>query len=182
MIDTLRLVVGWDCNLKCGYCCNNIQKFRKEFEPVRLEEVDWKKYKTVCITGGEPLLMMDRVERVCKEIEASGTKPLIVMYTNGTLLTRWAVEKLTKAGVRALSIGLHEPKEFRLIVSQVLNAALGSPELSLRFCAWERYAGMSALEDYRSHYTPPKFGVEFKLWTLNDCVRENEERRWLRDE
>ena len=63
-LDTLRILVSLKCNLHCSYCCNEQWSIAKKFEGCTLNEIDFAPYKNVCISGGEPLLFVNRVFEV----------------------------------------------------------------------------------------------------------------------
>lgn len=168
MKDTLRVLVGWDCNLQCSYCCNKIPEVRAGVTPAKLEDLDFSKYKTVCISGGEPLMHLARVRDVCRAAERepfSDRQPLIVLYTNGTYLSRSVACSLASWGVNAINVGLHLPECFDHRINRVIEATIGYP-LDVRFHVQdihrEKVAG----------YNPSAF----RFWKMNDCARDNEDR------
>jgi molybdenum cofactor biosynthesis enzyme MoaA len=56
IIDTLRLILFLECNLKCTYCCNRQEQFNSLFREKKISEINFNFYKNICITGGEPFL------------------------------------------------------------------------------------------------------------------------------
>jgi len=164
MKDTLRILVDWKCNLKCPYCCNEQERFRKDILPVKLEDIDFFKYENFCISGGEPLLRLDLIGEITKKIPW-GCKT--ILYTNGILLTRKRAHLLDLWAVNAINIGLHYPKSFHKIIRRVTDE-MGDIPIPVRFHVWEGYRSMD-LE--RQH---PR--VELKYWKMDDCDRENEDR------
>jgi len=159
-IDTLRLLVDWKCNLKCPYCCNEQERFRKDIKPITsLSEINWSKYKFVCISGGEPLLFIDRV------IEATKlSKGFNILYSNGLLWNQNISNRLSDSNIKAENIGLHYPKSFDSIINNVMSL---KTNISIRFHVWDKYK-----EEMLTKYP----NVNFRFWTLNDCDRDNEER------
>jgi molybdenum cofactor biosynthesis enzyme MoaA len=55
-IDTIRLILTLDCNLKCSYCCNKLESVYSRFVKKSIDEIDFSRYRNVCLTGGEPFL------------------------------------------------------------------------------------------------------------------------------
>jgi len=105
--DTLRVLVSWRCNFRCAYCCNDtLPDVRAGIRPVNLETLDFSQYSVVCVSGGEPLLFMDRVKAVCNKARGK----FIVLYTNGTKMTPGVAACLSEWGVNAVNVGLHYPK------------------------------------------------------------------------
>lgn len=58
MKDTLRLLITWECNLKCTYCCNEIPSVREGIEEIVFVDyvASLKNYSILCVSGGEPFL------------------------------------------------------------------------------------------------------------------------------
>ena len=166
MIDTLRILVDWTCNLSCSYCCNLTPSIRQSIRQVYPDEIDWNKYKVFCITGGEPTIFPDRIQNICSRIPPNR---LIVLYTNGTLLNPFLAQSLALWGVRAINIGLHYPKTFTRLIEKALGAVKGLG-MSVRFHVQDIHAG------FCSQYPD----LSFRLWKMDDCDRPNEDRYILR--
>lgn len=79
MNKKLRLLVTANCPNHCPLCCN------KQFKFDDIPVVDRWDYDEIMITGGEPLLYPERLERLCKSIrdvtEQMGLSPKIYVYT-----------------------------------------------------------------------------------------------------
>ena len=158
--DTLRLLVDWECNLKCAYCCNEQQRFRKDITPIdSLSVINWDKYSFVCITGGEPLLFMDRVREV-----AALSKGFNIIYSNGLLWNQGIADKLSLWNIKAANIGLHYPKSFDQVIKNISSI---TTNISVRFHVWDKFKE-EMLEKYPH--------VNFRFWTMDDCDRDNEDR------
>lgn len=168
MKNTVRVLVGWRCNLRCSYCCNLQERLRAQFQVVALDEIAWGRYPVVCISGGEPLLYPDRVRTVCER--AAGR--LIVLYTNGLLLAPGIATDLARWGVHAVNVGLHYGP---MLSGWQIKTALGCFQgtgVRLRFHAEEAFRGViDALHP----------GVEFRFWRMDDCDRANEDRVIVRE-
>ena len=162
--DTVRILVDWKCNLKCAYCCNEQERFRKNILPIKLEDIDFSKYKFVCISGGEPLLFMERIKAVADKAREHGA--FIIIYSNGIYWTTEKAIQLKNWGIDAANIGLHFPTSFHSIIHRVELATLGLP-ISVRYHVWDKY---------KSEMEEKYPAIPFRFWTLNDCDRDNEDR------
>lgn len=163
MVDTLRILVSWQCNLKCSYCCNEQPQFRKDIHPTTLDAIPWNQYMNFCISGGEPLLNFPIVKKVCERIPADRLK---ILYTNGFLLGQTVAWKLTDMGITAVNVGLHNPETFGRLIRDVTKATQDT-RLSVRFHAQDIYA-----YDLKRNYPT----TSFRYWKMNDCDRGNEHR------
>jgi hypothetical protein len=160
--DTLRVLVSWKCNFHCTYCCNDtLPAVRAGIQPTRLETLDFSQYSVVCVSGGEPLLFMDRVKAVCSKAHSK----FIVLYTNGTKMTPGVAARLSEWGVNAINVGLHYPKTFDLLISRVSNS-VGWLPMSVRYHVEDTYVDLGAKHR----------GAQFRFWHRDDCDRVNEDR------
>ena len=162
-IDTVRILVDWKCNLKCSYCCNEQERFRKNIIPIQLKDIDFSKYKFVCISGGEPLLFLNKIYEVCNLAQPNSFK---IIYSNGLLWDTTKAIELVHRGVNAANIGLHYPKTFNTLIHRVEMATLGLP-IKVRYHVWDKYK-----EEMIAKYP----AMSFRFWTMNDCDRNNEDR------
>lgn len=162
-IDTLRLLVSWKCNLKCSYCCNEIPRFRQQFRSATLNSLDFNKYSTVCVSGGEPILHIPLLLTVLKSIPTGKT---VVLYANGILLTLNIAHALQTFGVQYANIGLHYPKSFDKPIGKILEIGKHTT-ISYRF---------HAQDVYREELMKKWPQANFRFWTMDDCDRGNEDR------
>lgn len=160
-INTLRVLVDWKCNLKCSYCCNEQERFRKNIIPTPFSSINWGKYEFICISGGEPLLFLDRVKMVCDKSQGYN-----IIYSNGLLWTAEIAKNLQTWGIKAANIGLHYPKSFDRIINNVTDCTKDT-NINVRFHVWDQYKN-EMLNRYPN--------ISFRFWTMNDCDRDNEER------
>lgn len=161
MKDTLRILVSWTCNLKCSYCCNDtLPEIRASIRPATMDHLDFSQYKVICISGGEPLLFLERVREVC--MKARGK--FIVLYTNGTHMTPQVAGDLAEWGVNAVNVGLHQPQAFHTLIRKVWDSFKGL-QVSVRF----------HVEDTHIEIATQHPGLSFRFWHRDDCERENED-------
>ena len=64
MKKTVRLIVTEDCPRKCSYCCNKISDDFKCAKKIKATEFFATGYDEIVITGGEPMLVPDRVASI----------------------------------------------------------------------------------------------------------------------
>lgn len=159
-MDTLRLLLFWECNLTCSYCCNEIPEVRAGILPIKREEIDFSKYENVCLSGGEPFLRPDLVFEMLSLIPKD-----TYIYTNGIKINKDIEEKLASFdNLKGLNIGLHYPSTFKKLIGKLGNNPL------VRFHAEDIYSEQLTKEFPHS---------KFKFWKRNDCEMSNEEIRIL---
>lgn len=166
--DTLRVLIGWECNLRCSYCCNEQPRFRNQIKPVALNDIGWFDYKVFCISGGEPLLDQVKVAKVVNRIPKGR---LIILYTNGILLNRGTAEWLANIGVAGINVGLHNPASFKPLIERISKDTEGLG-LHVRF---------HANEIYKTELEQRYPGASFRFWKMDDCDRANGERVIIND-
>lgn len=169
--DTARILIDWECNLSCSYCCNEQERFRRDILPVfSLDEINFNKYKFFCLSGGEPLLFPEKIQMVLNRIP---NNKFIILYTNGILFTKKFIQQNDFTRINALNVGLHNPKSFKKIIEQAIETVnFSGLDISLRFHLNDRYKLLKLEETF-------PFEV-FKYWIMDDCERNNEDRFVLR--
>jgi hypothetical protein len=160
VIDTLRVLVDWRCNLHCSYCCNEQPAIRSQIKPTRLDDIDFSAYRVVCITGGEPLLRPDLVYAVCQRIPRG---VLRVLYSNGILLTPPMARQLWGFGINSINVGLHIESTFSVLIQRATASGWRG---GIRFHAQDCHRWLADLYP----------DLEFRFWKMDDCDRPNEDR------
>lgn len=120
-IKNMVLLVSNNCNFKCSYCQieENMEKDRmvhmsrqvadKALELFRRNSsLDEK--KTISITGGEPLLNIDVVRFIIKKTREILKNTRIVVFTNGSLVTK-ELAKYFKDNDVLMLVSIDGPKE-----------------------------------------------------------------------
>ena len=126
-INYLRISVTDRCNFRCIYCMPTSPFYAIEHKKIARYEEILKITKLACelgitkvrITGGEPFIrkdIFDFLEALCK-IQCLND---ICITTNGALLTRKKIKKLSSLGIKRLNFSLDtlEPAKFTQITGQ----------------------------------------------------------------
>ena len=164
MVDTLRLLLFWECNLSCNYCCNNIPEVRNNIKPFKITQNCFNGYDNICISGGEPFIRPNTVYSMLSLIPK--TKDVYI-YSNGILLHKHYFEIIDEhyPHVKGINIGLHNPKTFDKLIHKLSNYSL------IRF----------HVEDIHKESLTFKYPkVNFKFWKMNECEMKNEHIRILK--
>lgn len=161
MIDTIRIILFLDCNMHCSYCCNEQKQFSRQFKKMKFEQIDFNKYKNVCITGGEPFLNKQLLYEVLEKIPHDKN---IFIYTNGTKISDydiWHLKRITN--LKCINIGLHTPKQLGKIYP-IEN------DLTVRFMIPKKLSRM-IISEYRERLRR----CWIKVFEINDCNMPNED-------
>lgn len=167
MMKSLRLLLTLDCNRACEYCCNKLPETQKRITLARLDDIDFRRYGDVCITGGEPLLVADLLSDAVLRVPRGRR---VFIYTNGTNLTAEWLNLFETWNVTGVNVGLHgRLVEHLLDIDRIQGAVMFSNFTGqIRYSANQMYA--QCLNWYAE--IPPS---GFKFWKVNDCNNPNEE-------
>ncbi|MDR1300779.1 MAG: radical SAM protein [Candidatus Nomurabacteria bacterium] len=106
----VSIKVGSACNARCSFCVDAGGYDPIGFNPLATadEANALREYHTAIVTGGEPLLYIDKVLVLLKQLRPH--KSRIVLNTNGFLLTPEIVSSLNGL-IDELQISIHHPDE-----------------------------------------------------------------------
>jgi hypothetical protein len=176
-MDTVRLILFLDCNLSCSYCCNEQSQFSSQFQEKYLNEIDWDKYKNICISGGEPFLRKDALYKTINHL--FGMRKDLYIYTNGLLIDLFDMEHLKELNpidfecgpyLKCLNIGIHHPSQLKAIHPEL------EKKLPVRWMCQDLY-----VDDLMKLYPDRVNKYNLKGWKLNDCNMSNEDWILLKD-
>jgi Molybdenum cofactor biosynthesis enzyme len=102
---SLRLIITEECNFNCSYCCNRLPDVRSKFVTMDFSEIEFDKYDSICITGGEPLMIEAGLGIVLGAIKRQFHGHLY-LYTNGDLVTPRSAFLLRYFD--GISVGVHD--------------------------------------------------------------------------
>ncbi|MDR2401644.1 MAG: radical SAM protein [Deferribacteraceae bacterium] len=119
---TNTFILTLKCNRDCFFCANKNQFDYAEGKTrvnniIELYEKSRKKtggLHTVAITGGEPLLYLDKCLEFIRYVKSKVKQTNIRIYTNGDLATEEVLSKLAKAGLDEIRFGLKLDDEEKL--------------------------------------------------------------------
>ena len=146
---SLRLLITEECNFNCSYCCNKMPEVRRCFRYKKLNDINFREYDSICITGGEPFKYLGRMSYVFWK--AADFIQYQYLYTNGSLINRSNFKILR--WFDGVSVGVHD--ELPVDQIQFLTALK-----NVRFLIDREKVGR-----YRDIIPQDRI----KLYTLNDC-------------
>ena len=186
-----------DCNFKCIYC---YEKHKKEYMSIETansiinyykKNARFCKYLVVSWFGGEPLLNIDIMEYIMRELleisKCYGVVVRTMVTTNGYLLSKEVFERLIKVGVRNYQITIDGLKEthnlqrphvsnmdsFQVIINNLKAIRMNNPkkryDIGIRF-------NISKKMDENKEKILDFFAEEFKDWKQLSFIFE-----WIRD-
>lgn len=98
------------CNCHCSFCVDRggYKANTIDVDAISKEVISLTEYKTVIITGGEPFMNINEVQRLCEKIRSY--KNRIVLNTNGSLLSAENVSRINPY-IDELQISIHSPNQ-----------------------------------------------------------------------
>jgi MoaA/NifB/PqqE/SkfB family radical SAM enzyme len=100
-----------NCNARCRHCHLGPPRAETLASPERFAEICRELDPVVAqVSGGEPLLRGD-VEDIVRGLTRPGRPPVVVLTTNGALLTKERFLRLKEAGVSDVSLSFDYPDE-----------------------------------------------------------------------
>lgn len=100
----LRLLLWEDCGKSCPGCCNKDWKLKQL--PIATNLIA---YDEIILTGGEPMLYPELLQRVIGEIQATTNSPKIYLYTANTKNYDKLINILLD--INGITITLHDPED-----------------------------------------------------------------------
>lgn len=79
---TARLITTLRCNYDCNYCCNKKESVKRQMLPLKDLKI-LKEFEEVVITGGEPLLNINKTLFIIGNIKTINPTAKIYLYTSG---------------------------------------------------------------------------------------------------
>lgn len=118
---TLTIVPTLDCNLKCPYCYEgldkphismngNVVKHIKQYIDTHIRKQETRLLALIWY-GGEPLLEFDTIRDISEYIKQKDIPFFGDITTNGTLLTEDKLKEFDKLNIRQVQISFDGPKE-----------------------------------------------------------------------
>lgn len=157
-----KIVITWNCNLDCSYCCNKYPDIKNSFKPITHRQIAESNYDSYQITGGEPIMPATHglLERAMFSIPHG--KPVYI-YTNGLHLNPVIVPQFKLWNVKGINIGCHGQRIFREELRKI------NEQIPVRL--W--------IQDTKYKSWMGRMGLDIRLWRMNDCYKSKAERFYL---
>jgi MoaA/NifB/PqqE/SkfB family radical SAM enzyme len=163
--SSVELLVSSCCNLRCVMC--NVWRRAERNRSIASEELAISEYrnlldelsflgtKSVCISGGEPLLKKG-VFSIIKKAREKGL--FVELITNGTLITSEIAQRLIESGVDLVTVSIDAP---RAQVHDQTRGVKGSWEKSTR--------GLRTLYNLRKRagLQKPRLAIDYVVTKVN---------------
>jgi organic radical activating enzyme len=164
--DNARVVITDECNKDCDFCCMKDENIHDSFKVVAPMYVANAQYDTVMITGGEPMLCLDKVIMFSSLIKYRNENTKIYVYTNGELLSRHDASTMKLAGVTGLTVG---PKKMMGIDDRDSLAFIHSCLMPIRILIQDILIGQRFIDWAGDQQIP------YRTWTLGETCHERDD-------
>lgn len=167
-----RVVITDDCNLSCDFCCMKDKEIYDSFVTASPGYVATQQYDEVCITGGEPLLVLPKVIQFAALVRYFNPDVKIYLYTNGRLLTKNVAKFLSLAGIDSISISLHDFSTcYNLFDFSYIHCYI----MPIRILVGEHEESEKVVRYAEIHK------MDMRVWKMDDCFDMPEEDRYRID-
>jgi organic radical activating enzyme len=124
-MKTARILLSAKCNRTCHYCCNEQDGTLDDAVPLHNLDI-LQNYKSVCITGGEPMMYPDRVIALANAIKAVKDMPIYMYSATYTKRTEDVLQSLD-----GITFTMHEEASLKDVVGfdNIQELAHKYPEL-----------------------------------------------------
>lgn len=173
-----HLLVTKICSHKCPLCCNNLYDLDK-LPVITTEEL--ANAHTVCITGGEPFYLGDRLVELCKKLRQQFSIKKLYVYSSGShwndlSLVDWRVLFNYIDGINIAPKSAYEWNTFsKLIMSsqfpQIINGERYSNRLYVFDDQWESWEITKCKQGF---ILPQNFQVIGRKWDKKFNTPPNE--------
>lgn len=163
---TARVLITTECNLKCEYCCNKLPEIQNGFKMTTFDQFVKMDYETVNISGGEPMLVVDKLENLAHELNKKEHSPNIYIYTNGFNYPN-DIKGIARM-IDGVNIGCHESFEKSFLKAMSWQYHINN----IRF----HIEKGKLTKDQREILLENGFGI--KEWVMNECDGISEDR-WI---
>ena len=169
---TCRVVITDDCNLDCDYCCMKDFDTHNSFKSKSALAIASAKFDEVSITGGEPLLEMQKLIQFVSLIKYFRPDTKVYLYTNGVFLNNDVASMLAVAGVDGIN---WSPKTVITEIQRQHIAYIHACLVPVRIRIQDIMT-----DDILLHYALSN-GMQVCQWTIDDCYKMPEENRYRID-
>ena len=180
LFSTAKIVLYWNCNMDCSYCCNKLEEVKKTFKPIKQNDLEYLSHTDFELTGGEITLSQSfscLTELLDNWLPKNRN---YYVYTNGVWFNEWHAELLLRRRVNGINVGFHP--------NQPIYCHTGNPPVILKELAWDRLIKIHEVlipirlwvKEDETYLLPDNLPFELKKWRLGDCDEITTDRYYLK--
>ncbi len=169
MRNNCKVVLTDRCNLDCDFCCMNESDIYYSFKNQTALWIAQQRYDEIGITGGEPLLELEKlVQFICLlKYFKKGAK--IYLYTNGILLNSETAASLRLAGLTGIN---WSPKVKPTASTKESICFIHNCLMPVRILVQDKLVDDDLL------WFSTCNGMQIRQWTVGDCDDMEPEDRY----
>ncbi len=141
MIGSLSILLTDKCNLHCEHCIvraspTGKRVFDEQYVENIVESMREFGLKHIGITGGEPLLHRELLERICKRFREAGISSFLATNAHWASSPQSAAKlmrELSRCGVARLNLSVDEYHQKGIPIRNVCNAAMAAAEQGIDY-------------------------------------------------
>lgn len=150
-LGSVKLAVGYDCNMKCGFCLQQRSDRKPVLDFALVEKIFSqamvkRDVKLITLTGGEPTYgpYRELSLKIIRFLHGMGKE--VSIFTNGLLLDDKMVKDFRDAGLDAFRISLYDPIDWVHVKELMARLkAHGLPAMAKYTVTKETYSGLKTI-------------------------------------
>ncbi len=171
--NNCRVVLTDRCNLTCDFCCMKDKDIFYSFKNQTALWIAQQKYDEIAITGGEPLLELERLVQFICLIKYFNPDTKVYLYTNGYLLQSEIAATLQITGLDGINWSPHHyPTKYEKQQMTFIHACL----VPVRILIQDKFTVYDDMLQYAMDNR-----MQIKQWTIGDCDDMEPEDRFRID-
>lgn len=170
--NNCRVVLTDKCNLTCDFCCMKEKAIYYSFKNQTALWIAAQRYDEIAITGGEPLLELEKLVQFICLIKYFNSDTKVYLYTNGHLLQSETAATLKTAGLDSINWSPHEkPGPYRREQMTFIHACLIPIRIRIQDILMDDKILQYVLDNK----------MQIDQWTTDDCNDMEPEARFRID-
>ena len=159
-MNNCRVVLTDRCNLDCDFCCMKEKDIYYSFKNQTALWIAQQRYDEIAITGGEPLLELEKLVQFICLVKYFNSKAKIYLYTNGLLLKAEEAATLKIAGLTGINWGpKSKPHGYDMMLMSFIHAC----QIPIRIIMQDVLVDDDVLQYAIDN------NMQIKQWTISNC-------------
>ncbi len=170
--NNCRVVLTDRCNLTCEFCCMKQEEIHDSFDNMTAFHIAVIGYDEIAITGGEPLLELEKLVQFICLLKYFNKDAKIYLYTNGILLNSETAATLKIAGLSGIN---WSPKIKPGPLEENLMSFIHVCLMPIRILIQDKLVDDDVLQFAYDN------NMQIRQWTIGDCDDMEPEDRFRID-
>ena len=173
MRNNCRVVLTDWCNLDCEFCCMKETDIHYSFKNQTALWIAQQRYDEIGITGGEPLLELEKLVQFICLIKYFNSDSKVYLYTNGDLLNSETARILLTTGLDGIN---WSPHSYPSLPTKETMTFIHACLIPIRILVEDKFTIYDNILQYALNNR-----MQIRQWTIGDCADIKPEDRFRID-